>query len=54
MNFYASMAKLGKGQNVTTQVLMRICVALECRVGDIMEIVPDETETKKMEVAVRG
>lgn len=39
----ASMAKLGKGQNVTTDVLLRICTALECDVSDIMEIVPDES-----------
>ena len=38
----ASMAKLGKGQNVTTDVLLRICTALNCEIGDIMEIVPDE------------
>ncbi len=40
----ASMAKLGKGQNVTTDVLLRICTALDCTVGDIMEIVPDESQ----------
>lgn len=40
----ASMAKLGKGQNVTTDVLLRICTALDCSVGDIMEIVPDEPQ----------
>ena len=39
----ASMAKLGKGQNVTTDVLLRICTALDCTVGDIMEIIPDES-----------
>lgn len=39
----ASMAKLGKGQNVTTDILLRICVALDCDVSDIMEIVPDDT-----------
>lgn len=38
----ASMAKLGKGENVTTDVLRRICVALDCQIGDIMELVPDE------------
>ena len=40
----ASMAKLGKGQNVTTDVLLRICTALDCTVGDIMEIIPDESQ----------
>jgi len=34
--------KLNKGENVTTDVLLRICKALECDIGDIMEVVPDE------------
>ena len=32
-----SVAKLGKGGNVNTDVLLRICSALKCDVGDIME-----------------
>ena len=36
-----SIAKLGKGGNVNTGVLLRICNALNCDVGDIMEDVPD-------------
>ncbi len=32
-----SVAKLGKGANVNTDVLCRICDALQCDVGDIME-----------------
>ena len=35
----ASIAKLGKGANVNTDVLLRICVALGCDVSDIMEII---------------
>ena len=38
----ASLAKLGKGANVTTDVLVRICEELKCDIGDICEIVPDE------------
>ena len=38
----ASMAKLGKGENVTTDVLLRICSALQCDIGDIVECIPDE------------
>ena len=34
----ATMAKLGKGENVNTEVLLRICQALECDISDIMEI----------------
>ncbi len=38
-----SVAKLGKGANVNTDVLLRICNALNCDVGDIMEFVRDDT-----------
>jgi len=38
----ASIAKLGKGENVNTEVLLRICKALECDISDIMEFVPDK------------
>lgn len=35
----ASIAKLGKGENITTDVLLKICTALECDISDIMEII---------------
>lgn len=38
---HASVAKLGKNENVTTDVLLKICSALHCDIGDIMEIVED-------------
>jgi DNA-binding Xre family transcriptional regulator len=37
-----SMAKLGKNQNVTTDVLLKICTALHCDISDIMEVVEDD------------
>lgn len=37
----ATMAKLGKGENINTEVLLRICQALECDISDIMEIEND-------------
>ena len=43
----ASLAKLGKGANVTTDVLVRICEELKCDIGDICEIVPDEAVEEK-------
>jgi len=33
-----TMAKLGKGENVNTEILIRICEALDCNITDIMEI----------------
>ncbi len=34
----ASIAKLGKGENITTDVLVRICNGLDCDLPDIMEL----------------
>ncbi len=42
-----SVAKLGKGGNVNTDVLLRICSALKCDVGDIMEYVDNDKTTEK-------
>lgn len=38
------MQKLNKDQSVTTTTLTRICTALNCRIEDIIEIVPDGKE----------
>ena len=37
----ASIAKLGKGENITTDVLLKICEALDCRLEDILETIKD-------------
>lgn len=34
----ASVAKLTKGENVQTDILVKICAALNCGIKDIMEI----------------
>jgi len=34
----ASIAKLGKGENVNTDILVKICKAMDCDTSDIMEI----------------
>ena len=41
----ASIAKLTKGNNITTDVLLRICDALDCDIEDIMETVKKMEET---------
>lgn len=38
----ASIAKLGKGENITTDVLLKICESLDCHIEDIMETIKDE------------
>lgn len=48
----ASMAKLAKNENVTTDVLVRICDALKCDIADIMEVTqaPDSQINKEEQV----
>lgn len=41
----SSLTKMGKGGHVTTEVLAKICSALDCTVDDIMEVLPDQSES---------
>ena len=38
----ASIAKLNKGENITTDILIKICAALDCDLTDIMELTRQE------------
>ncbi len=38
----ASVAKLGKGANITTDVLLKICKTLNCHIEDILETIDEE------------
>ena len=37
-----ALAKLGRNENVNTEVLVKICKALECNIEDIMEVVEED------------
>lgn len=37
----ASIAKLGKVLNITTDVLLKICTSLNCKIEDILETIED-------------
>ena len=37
----ASIAKLGTGGNITTDVLLKICKTLDCHVEDILETIDE-------------
>ena len=40
----ASVTKMGRNGHVTTEILLKICTALDCQIEDIMEIVPDRAD----------
>ena len=39
-----TLANLGKNETVSMEVLLKICKVLECNVGDIMDVINEETE----------
>ncbi len=39
-----ALAKLGKNEHVSTEILARICKVLNCDIGDIVEVVNEEKE----------
>ena len=43
---YTTISKLEKGENVTADVLDKICCKLGCQLNDIAEIIPDVEEKK--------
>lgn len=43
----ASIAKLGRGENITTDVLLRICDALDADLNDIVDTIREYSKEKK-------
>ena len=41
---WSSVTKLSKGETVSMEVLMKICKELDCNIGDIMDLIPEEEE----------
>ena len=37
----ASITKMGRNGHVTTEILAKICTALDCQIEDIMEVIPE-------------
>lgn len=44
---WTSVTKLSKGDTVSLEVLMKICKALECNIGDIMDLIPEDENEEK-------
>ncbi len=42
-----SLAKLAKGENVNTDILVKICNALDCDFADIVEMVSDDSSKRR-------
>jgi len=42
----ATSSKLLHGETVSSDVLLRICTALKCRIEDIMEVVPNDADNE--------
>ena len=40
-----TMAKLGKNETISMDIILRICGVLKCDVGDIMETIADEEDS---------
>ena len=43
-----AMAKMGKGGDVSTQVLRKICTALDCKIEDIVEVITDSADVSDL------
>ena len=41
---WTSVTKLSKGENVSMEVLMKVCKALECNIGDMMDLIPEDKD----------
>ena len=44
----ATITKLGRDENVNIEILQKICTALNCNIGDIMEFVPSTDKEEKL------
>lgn len=43
---WASVTKLSKNETVSMEVLMKVCKTLECNIGDIMDLIPEDDTDK--------
>lgn len=39
--------KLNRGDNITTEIIEKICLALDCTPDQMMEIIPNNSDEKK-------
>ena len=46
---WTSITKLSKSETVSMEILMKICKALDCNIGDIIDLIPAEGEVTSSE-----
>ena len=46
---WSSISKLSKGETVSMEVLIKICQALNCDIGDVVEFIPADKNSKTVE-----
>lgn len=39
---WASVTKLSNGETVSMDVLMKVCKALNCNIGDVVDLIPED------------
>jgi DNA-binding Xre family transcriptional regulator len=42
---WSTIVKMGHDEHVSTEILVKICTALECEVHEVMEVVPKNTQS---------
>lgn len=47
---YSTLSKLTNGDNVNMEVVEKLCLALHCRIEEIVEIIPDIDEVSGLSV----
>ena len=40
----STMTKLANNENVTVEIMAKICSAMNCKMDDIIDIIPDDQE----------
>lgn len=48
---YSTLGKLTNGNNVNMEVIEKLCLALNCRIEEIVEIVPDSDTVVELPAA---
>lgn len=47
---YSTLLKLSNGDNVNMGVIEKICLALNCKIEDVVEIIPDSLESETIDI----